>query len=428
MTLPQIIGLTVGILTILGTIVALTVHITKLQAEIQKGKLERNLDSLKEKYSEVEGKYLELKTKQQEIFAMGGVIAGKKNAIDVELANMSDALEASSSSILIPVPSEIEEESKELVFLSLLGAGSEKLKGLRVPMSSIAGDVFTTKKSRIIHAPLKESNVSAKTDEVADIHTNEMLAVPLIYKSKCVGVIEFLNKVGNKQFDERDQQRIERLIGSVSAKVGEFIQDPNNFGLLGITPKTRATEATILFSDVSKSMMLFKLLDTSAVIDFLNEYFEALCSIAIQHGGRIDKFLGDGFMATFNVLHAIPQHEFEASIAAIEMQDEFDNIKRKWKIFNIPDVYNRIGIDCGPVRKAEVGHSLTRQLTVMGEVVNRASNLCESGVRDRNVIIMGDTISKKMSTRLVLTEVQTQESTGTKLGNLKRYEVLSRKQ
>ena len=49
------------------------------------------------------------------------------------------------------------EEPKELVFLTLLGKGSEKLKGIRVPMGSIAGDIFISKKSRIIHAPLKES-------------------------------------------------------------------------------------------------------------------------------------------------------------------------------------------------------------------------------------------------------------------------------
>jgi hypothetical protein len=38
MTPPQIIALVVGILSISGTIVALTVHITKLQAQIQQAK------------------------------------------------------------------------------------------------------------------------------------------------------------------------------------------------------------------------------------------------------------------------------------------------------------------------------------------------------------------------------------------------------
>jgi class 3 adenylate cyclase len=427
MTLPQIIALIVGILSISGTIVALTVHITKLQAQIQQAKSEAEIKSANEKLATMENSLAVLQEKHQKAITAGSIVTGKLYAIDFELANVSDAVAADNSSILVPVPTEADEEPKELVFLTLLGKGSEKLKGIRVPMGSIAGDVFTTRKSRIIHAPLRESAVSAKTDAVSNITTNEMLALPLIHKGRCVGVIEFLNKNDNQQFDDGDLQRVERSIGSIAAKVSEFIQEPNNFGLLGITPKARATDASILFSDLSKSALLIKGLDASIVIDFLNEYFEALCNVAIRHGGRIDKFVGDGFIATFNVQHPAPEHEFAAVNTALEMQSEFDNVKKKWKIFNVPDIYNRIGISCGPVYKAEVGHSLARQLTVMGEAVNTASNLCDLGDRNKNVIIIGDELYKRVATKCLVTKLQKGRDVEAKLANLLAYELLSLK-
>jgi class 3 adenylate cyclase len=427
-TLPQLIALIVGILSIIGTVVALTVHITKLQAQLQQAKSDVELNSLREKFTEVSNSYLALQEKHKTVITAGSIVTSKLYAIDFELANISDAVAANSSSILIPVPSDTDDEPKELVFLTLLGKGSEKLKGIRVPMGSIAGDVFITRKTRIIHAPLKESTVSAKTDAVSNINTNEMLALPLIHKGRCVGVIEFLNKKENKQFDDGDLQRVERAIRSIAAKVGEFIQEPNNFGLLGITPKARATEASILFSDLSRSSMLIKSLDASVVIDFINEYFEALCSVAIRHGGRIDKFMGDGFIVTFNVQHPTPEHEFAAAATALEMQAEFQNVKKKWEIFNIPDVYNRIGISCGPVYKAEVGYSLARQLTVMGETVNTASNLCDLGDRSKNVIIIGDELYKKIAPKFLVTKATNEGDVEAKLANLVAYELLSLKQ
>ncbi|HEU4510417.1 MAG TPA: adenylate/guanylate cyclase domain-containing protein [Pyrinomonadaceae bacterium] len=425
MTLPQLIGLIVGLLSILGTVVALTVHITKLQAQLQQAKLEAELNSARQKLTEIENSYSDLSEKHKTAITAGGVITGKIYAIEYELASLSDALEANSSSILVPVPSELDEEPKELVFLTLLGKGSEKLKGVRVPLGSIAGDIFIKKKPRIIHAPQKESAVSAKTDEVSNISTNEMLAFPLMHKAKCVGVIEFLNKKDNKQFNDVDLERVERSIGSIATKVGDFIQEPNNFGLLGITPKTRATEASILFSDLSRSAVLIKRFDASVVIDFINEYFEALCNVAIRRGGRIDKFIGDGFMVTFNVQHPILEHEFAAMTTALEMQSEFDKVKRKWEVFNIPDIHNRIGISCGPVYKAEVGHSLTRQLTVMGEAVNLASNLCDLGDRNRNVIIIGNELYARAASKIVVDKAKDKGPREVKQADLIGYELIS---
>ncbi|HWS88824.1 MAG TPA: adenylate/guanylate cyclase domain-containing protein [Pyrinomonadaceae bacterium] len=421
----EILGIVASAIAIVGAIVAVTAYVVRLQGQIREAELKKDLERTKAEAGNVEKQYAELRARHQETLRAGSYLAGKKHAIDIELANLTDTVEASSSSILVPAPSEVGgEEPSELVFLSLLGEGSEKLKGVRVSMESIAGSVFTTKKPRILHDPRRESTVSNKTDAVANIRTEEMLALPMLLGAKCIGVAEFINKTENRQFDAKDQQNAERGLASLSAKVAEFVQDPNNFIQLGITPKTKPEEATVLFGDLSKSSMLLARFDASAALDFLNEYFETLCGIAIAHDGAIDKFIGDGFMVTFNVRRAVAQHETKAVAAALEMQQGFAEVMRKWKVFNIPVIYNRIGIESGPVHKAEMGHSLYRQLTVMGEPVNLASNLCDLGDRDRNVILIGDNLNRLVSPQFMTRPLPPEKLQGFKR-NLAAYEVIS---
>ncbi len=408
MGVPEIIGVVTGGLTILGTVVAVAIYMTRLQAEVQQGKLETAINSMNEKLEAAETRYSELKGRYQQTLVAGSHLAGKRQAIDLQLALLSDALDAISSSILVPVPSEIiSDESKELVFLTLLGPGSDKLKGLRVSIEgSIAGDVFRNAKPRIIYKARAESSVSARTDEVSNTVSNDMLALPLIYKGECIGVVEFMNKTSGEQFGEADQAHAERTIVSISTSVGEFITDPNSFQMLGITPRKRAEHAAILFSDLSGSSRLIKSMDASVVLDVLNQYFEALCTVAITHGGRIDKFIGDGFMITFNVQYPVQDPELRAVTAALQMNEEFESVKKKWSVFNIPEIHNRIAIDSGPVTKVEVGHSQVRQLTVMGDAVNGASNLCDLGSRDRNTVIVAESVYEKLSAKYSGTELK----------------------
>jgi class 3 adenylate cyclase len=429
MSIPEIIGVVTGALTIVGTIVAVAIYMTRMHEQVRQAKLETAIDSIKEKLDATEIKYSELKSRHRETLVAGSYLAGKKQAIELQLALLSDSLDAISSSILVPVPSEIiNDELKELVFLALLGPGSEKLKALRVSIEdSIAGEVFRNGKSRIIHKPRDESGVSAKTDEVSNTKSNEMLALPLIYKGECIGVIEFMNKRSGDEFAEMDQLQAERSIVSISTMVGEFIRDPNSFPMLGITPRKKAEHAAILFSDLSRSSRLIRSLDPSVIQDILNQYFEALCTVAITHGGRIDKFIGDGFMITFNVQHPVPDPELRAATAALEMNREFDAVvKKKWAAFNIPEIYNRIAIDSGPVTKVEIGHSQVRQITVMGDAVNTASNLCDFGSRDRNIVIIGESVYGKVSSKFSATHLKLDLSRQIEGTPPNAYELLSK--
>lgn len=242
MEIMQIVGIATGVVTVLGAVVGVTVYFTRLKLQIQQARLEDQLKRIEEKYSELE-------TRHQSLLCAGGVVFHQKQEIDTKLSTITDAVQASASSILVPAPSMMtDEEPRELVFLSLLGPAAKKLKGTRVPLNTVAGYVFLRKTGRITHSPRQESDFSEKTDIVSDFRTDEMLAVPLIYQGRCIGVAEFLNKKEKGLFDSADQQLAERLAEPLAAKVGEFMHDPDNVALLGITPKREAEEATVMFT------------------------------------------------------------------------------------------------------------------------------------------------------------------------------------
>ena len=71
-------------------------------------------------------------------------------------------------------------------------------------------------------------------------------------------------------------------------------------GQLGRQP-TRRQEVTVLFSDVRDYTSLSEGLQPEAVVELLNEWFTEVTRAVRQHGGVVDKFMGDGVMALFGV-------------------------------------------------------------------------------------------------------------------------------
>lgn len=417
-----------GMITIVGAAIGVTTYIAKLQAKMaeertqsEKGKLQHEIDDLKKANEQLEEKY-------RTAVRAGTALVEQRCALETELSTLADAIDVERSCILVLQPVLQGAQSKELVFLCMTGPESENLRGVRVPLSSFAGEVFTTRTSKIKHDPHSGSSFSAATDQVSKSTTREMLAVPLFHEGKCVGVAEFLNKRRNAPFTQDDMEMAERLAVRLASRTGRFVEDPGNFQAVGITPRRTGEDATILFSDISRSSHLAKQVDASVVVDIINEYFESLGDLALKAGATIDKFMGDGFMVTLNAPKRLPNHAHVAAALALDMQSRFAELTEKWKIFKIDPLHNRIGITSGVVQPALMGHSQFRQPTVMGEVVNSASAVCNLGPRDRNVVLIDAETFHRVSSQFELRELpaaQTAGAEGTDRSPV--YELIGRK-
>jgi class 3 adenylate cyclase len=95
-----------------------------------------------------------------------------------------------------------------------------------------------------------------------------------------------------------------------------------------------------------------------------------MCPIVKEHGGDIDKFIGDAIMAVFGELPGREPAPVRAVRAALAMQAAMPAFNaRAARPFEM-----RIGVNTGPLVRGDLGSRFVRRdFTVIGDTVNRAN-------------------------------------------------------
>ncbi|OGF30888.1 hypothetical protein A2533_03105 [Candidatus Falkowbacteria bacterium RIFOXYD2_FULL_35_9] len=143
--------------------------------------------------------------------------------------------------------------------------------------------------------------------------------------------------------------------------------------------KAEKTKGTIVFTDLAGFTNFSRDKDPEEVSNLLTKYFTEMSQIIGDHGGWVNKFLGDGILAMFG-LHGNEDYPEQAIKAAIRMQRVMH--KYPWG--------KRIGVATGKFITGEFGTEDSRRFDCLGHVVNLASRLqghAESG----EVLICSDT-------------------------------------
>jgi adenylate cyclase len=107
------------------------------------------------------------------------------------------------------------------------------------------------------------------------------------------------------------------------------------------------------------------------VVDRLDGAFAILVDILDRHGGIVNKFLGDGFLALFGAPLEAPDPAHRAVAAAREMLEANARINEatSWPL------RIGIGIHLGEVVAGSIGSPRRKEYTVIGDTVNFASRL-----------------------------------------------------
>lgn len=161
----------------------------------------------------------------------------------------------------------------------------------------------------------------------------------------------------------------ERMQAYVSETVLEAVRDESN----GNNHKGEIIEATVLFSDIRSFTTLCETHSPNSIFEMLNELFSGFEQIIRGEGGRIDKFIGDAVMAVF--LSPGEKQSLDAVNSACKMMKfvrEFSNERKRNGLFPV-DI--GIGINSGKVMLGDVGSSLRKDLTIIGDEVNLAARL-----------------------------------------------------
>jgi adenylate cyclase len=137
-------------------------------------------------------------------------------------------------------------------------------------------------------------------------------------------------------------------------------------------------EVTIMFIDVRKFTAFAERTTPQGVVAAINRLFATLVPIIHAHGGRVDKFVGDGLMAVFGAPNRRPDHADEALAAALEIAQALNRQDQELEI--------GIGLNSGKVVAGNIGGGGRFEFGVIGDAVNVAARV-EAATRET-----GDTV------------------------------------
>jgi len=132
-------------------------------------------------------------------------------------------------------------------------------------------------------------------------------------------------------------------------------------------------QVTVLFVDLTGYTTLSKLLDAEEIEGILTAFFEVADAAIIEHGGTIDKHIGDCVMAVFGAPVAHDNDAERAVLAALGIRDSVPMLRQRLG----RDIGVHAGIASGEVLASQVGSARHKAYTVTGESVNLASRLTD---------------------------------------------------
>jgi adenylate cyclase len=185
-------------------------------------------------------------------------------------------------------------------------------------------------------------------------------------------VVFAASALGSYARNERRQRVLRRRFEQHLAPdvVKRLIDMPGELRLDG-----ESRSVTAMFTDVEGFTALTERSDPGDVLQLLNGYLAAVTDIIIAHGGMVDKLVGDGVFALFNVPLDLPNHAQRAVAAARAVVAATESYRATPLAKKLGLGRTRIGIESGPAIVGDVGGGNKLEFTALGNVVNMASRL-----------------------------------------------------
>lgn len=139
--------------------------------------------------------------------------------------------------------------------------------------------------------------------------------------------------------------------------------------------------ATVLFTDIRGFTSISENFPPQDVFNWLNRYLDVMSGCVIEHGGVIDKYIGDAIMAVFGVPFIrteedkIQQDALNAIAASIAMHERLQSLNQEYKQEGLPEIQFGVGIHTGLVMAGSVGGQHRLNYSVIGDTVNLAARL-----------------------------------------------------
>ena len=182
--------------------------------------------------------------------------------------------------------------------------------------------------------------------------------------------------------DRKDRETLMRLFSQhVSPAIAESMWQHRDEFLEGHRPRPQKLAATVLFTDLRNFSTVAETLQAAEVMEWMNEYMQAVAGHIDRHRGFINKYMGDAIMAVFGFPMISTkeadtrQDAVNAVDCALGMGGEMRRLNEIWQARGRAEVQMRVGIFSGQAVAGCIGSTDRLEFTVMGDTVNTAARL-----------------------------------------------------
>ncbi len=192
---------------------------------------------------------------------------------------------------------------------------------------------------------------------------------------KTQGIAIVLDDLTERKKLEAQRRLFERM---VAPAVIEQL-DPNSLQLGG-----KRVDITVLFADIRGFTTYSEKLQPEKLVSILNRYLAAMAEAVLEHGGTIDKFMGDAIMAWFNAPVPQADHTLRAVKTALAIRSSVENLYKELP----PDsqLAFGVGIHYGDAVLGLIGTEKRLEYTAISDSVNTAKRIQENSAKNQILI------------------------------------------
>ena len=242
------------------------------------------------------------------------------------------------------------------------------------------------------------------------LYTEHLLLIDVSYgllsSFTVYAVLSYLNYVREEQRRQQVREAFSQYLSPVL--VEQLADHPERLKLGGET-----RDMSFLFSDVRGFTSISEQLKDNPqdLTNLINRLLTPLTEVVLDHGGTIDKYMGDCIMAFWNAPFSDSEHVHNACLTALDMLRMLDDLNSALaeqsaeSAYTLPPVQIGIGINSGSCVVGNMGSAQRFDYTVLGDAVNLASRL-EGQTKTYGVdIIVGEATAKAVADSFALLEL-----------------------
>ena len=170
----------------------------------------------------------------------------------------------------------------------------------------------------------------------------------------------------------------------------EILRDPEKLALHG-----EQREIYAMFTDLEGFTQLSSQIAPAMVAQLLNRYLDMLSDVVLEHGGTLDKFVGDAVIAFWGAPISRPDDADRAVKAAMAMYAVGERFRQEAPPGVPPIGRTRVGVHMGAAIVGNFGGEGRIQYTALGDSMNAASRLESANKKlQTTLLISGDVVAR----------------------------------